>query len=450
MPLQHDVAQLYLKEDFSDVNFRLETGPPIPAHKFICGTRSEVLKAMFLGPFQEGTANEVMFKDVAREPFLEMLRFLYTDTVELSTSIVVEVNDLAQKYMLPDLQAQCVAFLEQHTDAVNVCGLLSKALSFSNQLLCERCYQYISEQGLEVMESSPGTEMSLAALKMILRKFDEPSFTKVDIPEIHFFNFCVRWADAHGIECKERPQALTDVLPLLRLPLLSDSELATLVPDSGMVTDADLLAVFVHKATNGARPSRFNDQARRILHFVHEHDFDTNGVIYWIGTTARTTTFQNPHATGQVVVSASSDVILHTSLANLVSRDHSYARLRSEPNSWFAIDLREWELRLEKYTLRHGQHAKETVPRGLQSWVLEGSEDGTQWIELDRHTDDTSFHSMMATASWSVTTHDFYQHVRVRMTGPEVSGNFSLHLGGIELYGILRVRRLGTKRRHRG
>lgn len=427
MPLQDDIAKLYLQEHLSDFRFRLDDGPPIPAHRLVCCSRSDVLRAMLAGPFQEASAPEVPIPCVQRDAFLELLRFLYTDAVELGARSVVHACVLADRFMLPEMHGQCTRRLSGLLDdCSNFWEIFVDAVALSCEPAVAACLRFMSSNAEELVQSSPGSTLSLEALKVMMAKMP-------CVREVELFSFCVRWADAVS---DNRREALRDVLPLLRLPLLSHKDLATQVADSGVLTETEQLALFRHIATEGLRSSGFLADQREPsgTSFVYSSDLDMNGVIYWIGTLGRTKEFSNPHISGLALVSASSQLQFGY-LHNVVSRLPAYTRLGSIPDSWFAVDLAALgtkRLNVVRYTLQHG---RDTSQYSLRSWVLEGSEDGAHWIVLDQRNHDRSLNGGWATASWDVSTEEFVRHVRVRTTGPVEGGSHFFHLAGLELYG---------------
>ena len=185
--------------------------------------------------------------------------------------------------------------------------------------------------------------------------------------------------------------------------------------------------------------------------FEYEGNFDTNGVLYCLGTNNKTEGYTNPHRTGKVVVTLSSLPAFGTVGGFIAHTNPAYNRLgESAPGSTVAVKL-PVRLFLTKYTVRHG---RSDGGCRLRSWVVEGSEDGTSgWVELREHIDDQSLADKgFSVASWDVdmpepdeelegpALYDYedslaFTHFRIRMTGRDSSGCYYLHLAGIELYG---------------
>ena len=93
------------------------------------------------------------------------------------------------------------------------------------------------------------------------------------------------------------------------------------------------------------------------LTFRRQSDFDQNGIIYWVGSNARTSDWVNPAAHGVVIVSSSEGRVLpYGSLEDILSRDTSPKNCHTKDDrcSWFAIDLGLWVVP-SAYTLRHAR-----------------------------------------------------------------------------------------------
>ena len=176
--------------------------------------------------------------------------------------------------------------------------------------------------------------------------------------------------------------------------------------------------------------------------FEYASDFDTNGVLYWLGTDGGTTAYTNPHTSGKITVTPSSigvgtaaGFIEHARVGDRVNRTDNTA------GSFVAVRL-PVPLVVTRYTLRNDGNAT----YALRRWVLEGSEDGAEgsWVVLKTHAGDTALATTaMSAASWDVDPAASggrgFAHLRVRQTGKNAragnSGGDYLMMAGLELYG---------------
>ncbi|XP_047650424.1 E3 ubiquitin-protein ligase HECTD1 isoform X5 [Phacochoerus africanus] len=176
--------------------------------------------------------------------------------------------------------------------------------------------------------------------------------------------------------------------------------------------------------------------------FRHQHDFDENGIVYWIGTNAKTAyEWVNPAAYGLVVVTSSEGRNLpYGRLEDILSRDNSALNCHSndDKNAWFAIDLGLWVIP-SAYTLRHARGYGRSA---LRNWVFQVSKDGQNWTSLYTHVDDCSLNEPGSTATWPLDPpkdeKQGWRHVRIKQMGKNASGQTHyLSLSGFELYGTV-------------
>ncbi|XP_037098175.1 E3 ubiquitin-protein ligase HECTD1 [Syngnathus acus] len=176
--------------------------------------------------------------------------------------------------------------------------------------------------------------------------------------------------------------------------------------------------------------------------FRHQHDFDENGVIYWVGTNAKTAyEWVNPAAYGLVVVTSSEGRNLpYGRLEDILSRDGSALNCHTndDKNAWFAVDLGLW-LIPSAYTLRHARGYGRSA---LRSWVFQVSKDGQNWSTLYTHVDDCSLNEPGSTATWpldpSKDDKQGWRHIRIKQMGKNASAQTHyLSLSGLELYGTV-------------
>ncbi|EKX55149.1 hypothetical protein GUITHDRAFT_51957, partial [Guillardia theta CCMP2712] len=87
------------------------------------------------------------------------------------------------------------------------------------------------------------------------------------------------------------------------------------------------------------------------------------------------------------------------------------------------------------YSLRHGRIDREDM---LRSWNLEGSLDMSCWHILSQHVNDETLRRPMQLETFDVKLPQLgntYRYLRLVMTGKNSSGNHSLSVSGLEVYG---------------
>ncbi|XP_030855099.1 E3 ubiquitin-protein ligase HECTD1 isoform X1 [Strongylocentrotus purpuratus] len=176
--------------------------------------------------------------------------------------------------------------------------------------------------------------------------------------------------------------------------------------------------------------------------FRHTHDFDDNGIVYWVGTNAKTAyEWVNPGQYGLIVVSSSDGRGLpYGRLEDILSRDSSALNCHTndDKRAWYSIDLGLWVIP-SAYTLRHARGYGRSA---LRNWQFQMSKDGISWMTLLTHTDDCSLNEPGSSATWplepSTSEKKGWRYIRLQQMGKNASGQTHyLSLSGFELYGTV-------------
>ena len=147
--------------------------------------------------------------------------------------------------------------------------------------------------------------------------------------------------------------------------------------------------------------------------------------------------FPNQSLSEIVHVSSSSYNIQNPpeNVIDLPNEDSKFFESNSDANSWISFDFGSMRISASHYSLKTWfwgpgyQH--------LQSWVLEGSDDGREWAELDARDNDDSLNDALAFRRFKCVIKITCRFIRLRITGPDHSGTNILILNAIEFYGRL-------------
>jgi len=124
--LDQNLELLFTNQLATDVSFIVD-GKEIKAHKAILSARSPVFAAMLLSGMKESAENRVEIDDIAPDIFEALLRFIYTDRIDLTTINTKDLLAAANKYLLPLLKFQCQRFLSESINIENCVELLALA-----------------------------------------------------------------------------------------------------------------------------------------------------------------------------------------------------------------------------------------------------------------------------------------------------------------------------------
>ncbi|XP_025064100.1 BTB/POZ domain-containing protein 2 isoform X4 [Alligator sinensis] len=184
------------------------------------------------------TSTEIELPDVEPAAFLALLKFLYSDEVQIGPETVMTTLYTAKKYAVPALEAHCVEFLKKNLRADNAFMLLTQAALFPWKGRDDRC------EVEEVRSLFPVTGENLFlrpySQDTRARLFDEPQLASLCLENID-----KNTSDAINAE------GFTDI---------------DLGPaQSGILTDREVVSLFLHFTVNPKPRVEFIDRPRCCL-----------------------------------------------------------------------------------------------------------------------------------------------------------------------------------------
>jgi hypothetical protein len=147
----------------------------------------------------------------------------------------------------------------------------------------------------------------------------------------------------------------------------------------------------------------------------------------------------NSHEKGIVIITSSSVIDNDPGHSPDILLDSNMQRAfisKNELNEWVQFDFHAIRVSPAHYSIQ-----SPCFPRGighLKSWVLEGSNDGLSWTELDRQTNNDNLNGPNAFYRFSILNPIEFRLIRLRLTGANHSGNNVLALCRFEVFGALR------------
>nr|NP_001108397.1 BTB/POZ domain-containing protein 6-A [Danio rerio]AAI55623.1 Zgc:172197 protein [Danio rerio] len=271
-------ALMFNNEQMADVHFIV--GPPgesqrVPAHKYVLAVGSSVFCAMFYGDLAEGDS-DIHIPDVEPAAFLILLKYMYSDEIELAPDTVLATLYAAKKYLVSALARACVGFLETSLEARNACVLLSQSRLFEEPELTQRCWEVIDAQAELALRSEGFSEIDLPTLESILHR------ETLNVKESVVFQAVLGWADA---ECRRQGLSPTSqnqrsvlgkALHLVRLPSMTLQEFADGAAQVDILTLEETHSIFLWY-TAATKPSLgFPVNAREGLTAQRCHRFQSS------------------------------------------------------------------------------------------------------------------------------------------------------------------------------
>ena len=143
----------------------------------------------------------------------------------------------------------------------------------------------------------------------------------------------------------------------------------------------------------------------------------------------------NPHTKGQVVITASS------SLANNPWQVIDYGWTshwvtKNEPDQWIKFDFLTGKFHIYSYTLKTYNYV--AGGNHLRSWVIEGSSNGNDWLELDRRHGLNDLNDRYKVKNFSCKNPGAFRYIRLKQIGKSHCDSYNLALTNIEFFGILK------------
>jgi len=285
----------------------------------------------------------------------------------------------------------------------------------------------------------------------------------LDVKEPELFQTVLAWARE---EIKKTPGAkddqdtmrktLVDVLPHIRFPLMTATEMALTVTPTRLLTAEQELQLYTHIGSQAGKgkkvlepvdekkkgpmpkiagfPARSRKPPGLLLAATARFE-DNTGFIYWIGTGEGKSAYSNPATSGggAVVITMStsggsaSSCIFDRSITGSAA-ENSYG---SAGLPWIAVEFKRHKIRPTAYFVAQDQD------HYLRNWRMEGSEDGSTWTSMREHSNDTTLTTSNRWAFWDLKASAFYRHLRLILTGAGHNGSNNFDITEMEFFGYV-------------
>ncbi|XP_070303640.1 BTB/POZ domain-containing protein 2a isoform X2 [Salvelinus sp. IW2-2015] len=192
-------------------------------------------------------------------------RFLYSDEVQIGPETVMTTLYTAKKYAVPALEAHCVEFLKKNLRADNAFMLLTQARLFDEPQLASLCLENIDKNTVDALAAEGFTDIDLDTLVAVLER------DTLGVREVRLFGAAVRWAEAETQRQQYQPtpenkrKVLGKALVLIRFPLMTIEEFAAGPAQSGILSDQEVVSLFLHFTVNPKPHVEFIDRPRCCL-----------------------------------------------------------------------------------------------------------------------------------------------------------------------------------------
>ncbi|KAL7298480.1 hypothetical protein TKK_0008264 [Trichogramma kaykai] len=135
---------IFLEKELSDVTLKTADGKEIPAHRVLLANASSVFRAMFKHEKGENKTQSVDMVDIAYETAAELLRYIYTGSVE--NQELFQAMDLlaaSDKYQLEELKSVCEQMIGSNLSAENAVDILRAAEKHNAKYLLKKATDFL-------------------------------------------------------------------------------------------------------------------------------------------------------------------------------------------------------------------------------------------------------------------------------------------------------------------
>ena len=145
---------------------------------------------------------------------------------------------------------------------------------------------------------------------------------------------------------------------------------------------------------------------------------------------------ENNHAQSAFCITSSSELNNNCKVGNIVEQDvDNFFESLNEANQWIQFDFKERKVLLDSYTLKTINF--DQTYEHLKNWILEISNDGKNYEEIDHHENCDCIYGPLKEATFNVSCSTPQRFVRLSQIGPNWRGNDYLALNQMEFSGIL-------------
>ncbi|KAM3236841.1 BTB/POZ domain-containing protein [Capsicum annuum] len=442
------------------------------SHKVILGSWSTPFTKMFTNGMRESISSTVCLKDVPLEAFKIMLEFMYSgelnkEATEGINTLLLQLLLLADEFGVTLLHQECCKILLECLSEDSVCPILQVISSVTSCKLIEETCERIFSMHFDYCTT--------ASVDFVM--LDESSFSNIlqhtDLTvtsEERVLNaillWCLQARELHGWETVnrslvnstpemlfgERLKSLNEFLHLVRFPLLPLDLLKKFEGSSlsQQITTFDHLVKEAIKflefgVTDFQGSQRFQHRKSSFKELLYICDGDSNGILYFAGTSYGKHQWVNPVLSKRATITASSPISRYTDPKVLVSRNFQGTSLAGPQmeggrnTSWWMVDIGpDHQLMCNYYTIR--QDGSRSF---IRCWNFQGSMDGKSWTNLKAHENDQSICKPGQFASWPITGPNAllpFRFFRVLMTAPTTDDTnpWNCCICFLELYGYFR------------
>eukprot|EP01156_Anaeramoeba_ignava_P017334 Anaeramoba_ignava/a676_24.p1 GENE.a676_24~~a676_24.p1 ORF type:complete len:480 (-),score=133.29 a676_24:29-1363(-) len=426
----------WLKSElFSDITIILEN-TPFKLHKLILAYQSTFFQQIFQ---KNKNITEFKLELLDHENiFPNILEFIYSGKIEINVQTGIPILEFADKLGIERLRNKAAAYVRRNTTRETVNKVLAQASKHNLQDIVDKCIFLIAKNFWLLKDN----DFTWIEFPLFLQLMSHEQLAVKE--EISVYTVICKYVSSHEKDLSQ--EQIYSLMQTIRFPFLTLEQLNQAKNNLSVPKDLLIegLMLRLRELESPRKISKENESNIRFqprppcgFHFEYQKDFDTNGIIYYIGTFGKKKTFANPAKDSQSQFKIYASSIEKGDPLDLTSRSTPQFWTRDIPSSWVIFDFGENRtVTLNYYTLMHGGNYRADT---LRNWDIQGSNDKQSWKVLRQHRNDDSLDGKFATCSWRITQNldkDF-RYIRLLQTGYNSTHHNFLVLAGVEFYGEL-------------
>ena len=162
------LEKLLNNEKMHDVTFLVgKSRTKMYGHKLILSTHNEFFNTMLSSSFADSQKGEFIITDIEEDIFMEILRFMYCETANLTADNFFPIYKAADKYLMADLKDFCKNFLNED---IVIKVLIENAGSAKFSDLENACIELICNNPLRFFNDEKFKSLSKELLELICTK----------------------------------------------------------------------------------------------------------------------------------------------------------------------------------------------------------------------------------------------------------------------------------------
>ncbi|XP_056318544.1 kelch-like protein 33 [Danio aesculapii] len=200
-----------------DVIIQTDSSDRFPAHRVILAAGADYFRALFCGGLRESGADVVSLHGVSSWILRDLLGFIYSGRLKLSSTNVWHLTEAAAQFQLQGAMELCLNFLQDNMDENSCLDILALAEAYSLKDLAKRAEDYVLAHFQRVSEGEKFRDLPCTQLKCFL---DRDALNADS--EVNVFRAVVNWVQE---DKQHRLSDLPGLMQSVRFPLMRPEEL---------------------------------------------------------------------------------------------------------------------------------------------------------------------------------------------------------------------------------